>query len=101
MSLFYASHCHVSVVTMPATFIAFDRTNIVQILEWNYIVGDKRQVDRLFMDILRSNQNGNICVVSFHHGSKDPELAEEARQLGLEPRYVYRVTQVRVGHRIS
>ena len=76
-------------------------TNIVQILEWNNIVGDKRQVDRLFMDILRSNQNGNICVVSFHHGSKDPELAEEARQLGLEPRYVYRVTQVRVGHRIS
>ena len=67
---------------------------------WKIFVGDKRQVDRLFMDILRSNQNGNICVVSFHHGSKDPELAEEARQLGLEPRYVYRVTQVR-GRRLE
>ena len=56
--------------------------------------GDKRQVDRLFMDILRANQNGNIVVVSFLHAESDPELNEEARQLGLEPRYVYRVTQV-------
>ena len=56
--------------------------------------GDKRQVDRLFMDILRANQNGNIVVVSFLHAESSPELNEEARQLGLEPRYVYRVTQV-------
>jgi len=56
--------------------------------------GDKRQVDRLFMDILRANQNGNIVVVSFLHAESNPELNEEARQLGLEPRYVYRVTQV-------
>ena len=56
--------------------------------------GDKREVDRLFMDILRANQNGNIVVVSFTHAESDPELNEEARQLGLEPRYVYRVTQV-------
>ena len=56
--------------------------------------GDKRQVDRLFMDILRANQNGNIVVVSFVHADSLPELNEEARQLGLEPRYVYRVTQV-------
>ena len=56
--------------------------------------GDKRQVDRLFMDILRANQNGNIVVVSFHHAEARPDLNEEARQLGLEPRYVYRVTQV-------
>ena len=56
--------------------------------------GDKRQVDRLFMDILRANQNGNIVVVSFHHADSNPDLNEEARQLGLEPRYVYRVTQV-------
>ena len=56
--------------------------------------GDKRQVDRLFMDILRANQNGNIVVVSFHHTDSNPDLNEEARQLGLEPRYVYRVTQV-------
>lgn len=28
--------------------------------------GDKRQVDRLFMDILRANQNGNIVVVRIH-----------------------------------
>ena len=46
------------------------------------------------MDILRSNQNGNVVVVSFHHAEKNLELNEEARQLGLEPRYVYRVTQV-------
>ena len=32
--------------------------------------------------------------VSFHHADTQPELNEEARQLGLEPRYVYRVTQV-------
>ena len=56
--------------------------------------GDKREVDRLFMDILRANQNGNIVVVSFFHAESDPKLNEEARQLGLEPRYVYRVTQV-------
>ena len=58
------------------------------------VSGDKRQVDRLFMDILRANQNGNIVVVSFTHAESDPGLNEEARQLGLEPRYVYRVTQV-------
>lgn len=32
--------------------------------------------------------------MSFHHADTQPELNEEARQLGLEPRYVYRVTQV-------
>ena len=32
--------------------------------------------------------------MSFHHADPQPELNEEARQLGLEPRYVYRVTQV-------
>lgn len=46
------------------------------------------------MDILRANQNGNIVVVSFTHAESNPDLNEEARQLGLEPRYVYRVTQV-------
>ena len=46
------------------------------------------------MDILRANQNGNIVVVSFNHAGSRPELNEEARQLGLEPRFVYRVTQV-------
>ena len=46
------------------------------------------------MDILRANQNGNIVVVSFNHAESRPELNEEARQLGLEPRFVYRVTQV-------
>ena len=46
------------------------------------------------MDILRANQNGNIVVVSFNHKESRPELNEEARQLGLEPRFVYRVTQV-------
>lgn len=58
--------------------------------------GDKRQVDRLFMDILRANQNGNIPVVSFVSRTSESQqiLHEEARQLGLEPRYVYRVTQV-------
>ena len=58
--------------------------------------GDKRQVDRLFMDILRANQNGNIPVVSFLSRTTESQhtLHEEARQLGLEPRYVYRVTQV-------
>ena len=58
------------------------------------MAGDKRDVDRLFMDILRANQNENIVVVSFSHAESDPKLNEEARQLGLEPRYVYRVTQV-------
>ena len=46
------------------------------------------------MDILRANQNGNIVVVSFNHKESRPKLNEEARQLGLEPRFVYRVTQV-------
>jgi len=57
--------------------------------------GDKRQVDRLFMDILRANQNGNIPVVSCHpRDSANQGEQAEARRLGLEPRYVYRVTQV-------
>ena len=34
--------------------------------------GDKRQVDRLFNDILRANQNGNIPVVSTKHHSSLP-----------------------------
>ena len=73
--------------------------------------GDKRQVDRLFNDILRANQNGNIPVVSINNNqwctlqislqvsflprdSGNEGLQEEARKLGLEPRYIYRVTQV-------
>jgi len=57
--------------------------------------GDKREVDRLFMDILRANQLGNIPVVSFINKTEENrELQEQARQLGLEPRYVYRITQV-------
>lgn len=64
--------------------------NISRLLE-----GDKRQVDRLFMDILRANQQGNIPLVSSVSGREgSSELQQEARQLGLEPRYVYRVTQV-------
>lgn len=56
---------------------------------------DKIHADRLFLDLLRANQNGNIPVVSFALKSDDNEdEQEEARQLGLEPRYIYRVTQV-------
>ena len=57
--------------------------------------GDKRQVDRLFFDILRANQNGNIPLVSFQNKREGNALEQaQARQLGLEPRYVYRITQV-------
>ena len=57
--------------------------------------GDKRQVDRLFFDILRANQNGNIPLVSFQAKREgNAREQEEARDLGLEPRYVYRITQV-------
>ena len=57
--------------------------------------GEQKQMDRLFADILRANQNGNIPLVSFH--SKDDNNAArqlETRSYGLEPRYVYRITQV-------
>ena len=57
--------------------------------------GDRRQADRLFHDILRANQNGNIPLVSFHVKSeRNAAQQEEARSLGLEPRYIYRITQV-------
>lgn len=57
--------------------------------------GDKRQVDRLFFDILRCNQNGNIPIVSFSvRTSENQQEQDQARELGLEPRYVYRITQV-------
>lgn len=57
--------------------------------------GEQKQIDRLFADILRANQNGNIPLVSFH--AKTPSNAnrqQDTRSLGLEPRYVYRITQV-------
>ena len=39
-----------------------------------------------------------FAQVSFHpRDSGNSRLQEEARRLGLEPRYVYRVTQVRRG----
>ena len=62
--------------------------------------GDQKHIDRLFADILRANQNGNIPLVSFHAKSeKNMMRQDESRLLGLEPRYVYRITQVAdLGH---
>jgi len=64
--------------------------------------GDQRQVERLFHDILRANQNGNIPLVSCNHAKKmedSQSRQQQTRKLGLEPRYVYRITQVAdLGH---
>ena len=57
--------------------------------------GEQKEIDRLFADILRANQNENIPLCSFQAKSEgNAGRQEETRRLGLEPRYVYRVTQV-------
>ncbi len=55
--------------------------------------------DRLFFDLVRASQLGNIILVQaprkVHKGDKHSKLRlSEASQLGLEVKYVYRVTQV-------
>ena len=58
-----------------------------------------KAADRLFFDLVRASQLGNIILVqaphNVHKGDKHNKLRlAEARQLGLEVKYVYRVTQV-------
>lgn len=58
-----------------------------------------KTADRLFFDLVRASQLGNIILVQaphhVHKGDKHNKLRlAEAAQLGLEVKYVYRVTQV-------
>ena len=58
-----------------------------------------KAADRLFFDLVRASQLGNIILVQaprqVHPGDRHNKLRlEEAKQLGLEVKYVYRVTQV-------
>jgi len=56
---------------------------------------DPRHADRLFFDLLRATQMGNVILVSPPTKSRETRLClSEASQLGLEVKYTYRVTQV-------
>ena len=58
-----------------------------------------KAADRLFFDLVRASQLGNIILAQaprkLHKGDKHNKLKlAEAAQLGLEVKYVFRVTQV-------
>lgn len=60
------------------------------------LTADARHADRLFLDMLRASQLGNIILVSMPtKKTRDDKMRlAEATQLGLETKYTYRVTQV-------
>ena len=66
----------------------------------DFLVSEERHADRLFLDILRAAQLGNIILAC--PPTKKPKTRmclAEAAQLGLEVKYTYRVTQVAdLGH---
>ena len=59
------------------------------------LTADAKYADRLFFDMLRASQLGNIILVAPPIKSRQTKLClAEASQLGLEVKYTYRVTQV-------
>jgi hypothetical protein len=60
------------------------------------LTADARHADRLFLDMFRASQLGNIILVTLPtKTSRENKLRlSEAQQLGLEVKYTYRVTQV-------
>ncbi len=59
------------------------------------LTADARVADRLFFDLLRASQLGNVILAQPPVKSRGTRLClAEASQLGLEVKYVYRVTHV-------